>query len=67
MDVVGEFAQSSPYLTFWLALAMVCGAVSLATYPLKLVNRWIRHRNIVSKGWPPEHLDGDGDFRSIGK
>lgn len=26
-------------------------------------NRWLRHLNIISRGWPPEHLDADGDFK----
>jgi len=24
----------------------------------------VRHLNIRAKGWPPAHLDADGDFRS---
>jgi len=48
----------------WLiALAMIL-LYWLAAWPFRLVNRWIRHRNIVAKGWPPPHLDADGDFQS---
>lgn len=25
-------------------------------------NRWLRSRNIKAAGWPPPHLDVDGDF-----
>jgi hypothetical protein len=24
-------------------------------------NRWMRHLNIKAHGWPPAHLDADGD------
>lgn len=24
-------------------------------------NRWVRHLNIKAHGWPPAHLDADGD------
>lgn len=30
-------------------------------WPFRLVNRAIRHANIRSAGWPPPHLDADGD------
>jgi len=29
----------------------------------RLPNRIIRSRNIKNQGWPPEHLDADGDFK----
>lgn len=29
----------------------------------KTVNRWMRSRNIKAMGWPPSHLDADGDFK----
>lgn len=56
-----KFASESPWLAFFLALTI--GNVLIS--PLKLVNRWIRHRNIVARGWPPFHLDGDGDARTL--
>lgn len=28
-----------------------------------IINRIIRHSNIATKGWPPEHLDADGDWK----
>lgn len=61
MNNVYEFMSNSPWLTFFLAL-IVANAL---TWPFRLVNRWIRHRNIVARGWPPFHLDGDGDTRTF--
>lgn len=52
-----EFMGEHPTLTFFLA----CIAASCFAYPFKIINRWIRHRNIVAQGWPPAHLDADGD------
>jgi len=52
-----EFMGEHPILTVFLALIV---AYTL-TYPFKLINRWIRHRNIAIAGWPPDHLDADGD------
>lgn len=57
---IWQFMSDSPWLTFFLAIILVQPII----WPFKLVNRWIRHRNIVAKGWPPEHLDADGDFKS---
>lgn len=34
---------------------------------VRLVNRWIRHLNIKQHGWPPAHLDADGDFKPEGE
>lgn len=28
----------------------------------KAFNRFLRHLNIRKHGWPPSHLDADGDF-----
>jgi hypothetical protein len=33
-----------------------------ATFVFKCWNRWLRSRNIKHHGWPPSHLDADGDF-----
>lgn len=52
-----QFMGDHPVLTFFLA----CIAASTVSYPFKIINRWIRHRNIVAQGWPPVHLDADGD------
>lgn len=56
-----KFAGESPWLTFFLAFI----AAHVIALPFQLVKRWIRHRNIVARGWPPFHLDADGDTRSL--
>jgi hypothetical protein len=52
-----EFMGEHPILTFFLATIVA----HMFTHPFKLINRWIRHRNIAIAGWPPDHLDADGD------
>lgn len=51
-----QFATESPWLTFFLLL--------LVTETIfRIWNRLMRHLNVKAKGWPPEHLDADGDFK----
>lgn len=56
---MNQLIDNHPFLTF-IALMMVA---QVLWYPFRIINRWIRHRNIVARGWPPEHLDADGDFK----
>jgi hypothetical protein len=57
MTELYAFMGEHPWLTFFLALI----AGQIAVWPFRLVNRYIRHRNIKAAGWPPKHLDADGD------
>lgn len=52
---MNHFFDNHWFTGFVLGLSIVNGAVQIA-------NRIIRHRNIRSAGWPPAHLDADGDF-----
>jgi hypothetical protein len=52
-----QFMHDSPWLTFFIVYMLV-------ELVFKIWNRFMRHLNIRSKGWPPEHLDADGDFES---
>lgn len=36
----------------------------LAYLVFRIVNRGFRAVNIAIRGWPPAHLDADGDFKS---
>lgn len=45
----------------WLFVMILLVGYELVALPVKLVNRWIRHRNIIMQGWPPVHVDADGD------
>lgn len=49
-----------------LGTILLCFMLSVIHLPFRLLynayNRTLRSRNIREKGWPPAHLDGDGDW-----
>lgn len=55
-----EFMSDSPWLTFFLALLVI-------GYLFKFWNRLMRHLSVRCRGWPPAHLDADGEFRPAPK
>jgi hypothetical protein len=62
------FAGTHPILgTLFLVIAAfftLAISISIARIldsALVLVNRFIRHWNVRKAGWPPNHLDADGD------
>jgi hypothetical protein len=50
-----EFAMAHPFLTFFIVYAAIHTAMICWS-------RLFRHLNIRAQGWPPSHLDADGDF-----
>jgi hypothetical protein len=64
MKDILAFAGEHPVLFTFILLA-ICSVVNTLTF--RPFNRWIRSRNIASKGWPPPHLDADGDFKEDDK
>ncbi len=44
----------------WWALAFCW---SLGCMVIKLANRVLRTVKVLCRGWPPEHLDADGDWQ----
>ena len=52
---------------WFLGFIALAGTLSILHGVLfRLPNRILRSRNIVARGWPPNHLDADGDFESTG-
>lgn len=51
-----EFMSDSPFLSFFLAYI-------IAEMLLKLGSRAMRSLNVAVRGWPPAHLDADGDWK----
>lgn len=45
-----------PLMVVWVAAVNAIG---------KILNRILRSFNILCRGWPPEHLDADGDFQEL--
>lgn len=58
-----DFLNKHCVLDFFLILSLY-ETIVLTT---KLINNSIRHRNIIKCGWPPTHLDADGDFSQVAK
>jgi hypothetical protein len=56
---VWQFAADNPVTAVIFALiAATCFKTIFWAF-----GRYLRSRNIASMGWPPEHLDADGDFK----
>lgn len=58
--MIWGFIDSHPIVAFFMLWITLSACVET---PFKLVRRWIRHRDISAWGWPPEHIDADGDFK----
>ncbi len=56
------------WLAFWLLFwALVAVTQICLALVFRLPNRIIRSANIRAAGWPPAHLDADGDFKPATK
>ena len=55
---IWAFAAAHPFL---FTLLVVWTLETIYGVLVRLPNRYIRSRNIAARGWPPEHLDADGD------
>ena len=66
MNEVFEWTNQHGFLT-WCALWLVWGFIALAfaacELSFKMVNRILRTVKVCVRGWPPPHLDADGDWR----
>lgn len=57
---IWQFMADNPVTTIILAvIAATCFKTVFWAF-----NRHLRSRNIVAMGWPPEHVDADGDFKA---
>ena len=57
---IWQFMGDYPWLTFF-CLYLICLLIE------NIYARTMRHLNIKQNGWPPEHLDADGDFKEVPK
>lgn len=56
-----EFFGDSYFLA-WCALWLFWVVVPLFAITFRAINRILRTIRIIFRGWPPKHLDADGDF-----
>lgn len=50
---------------FWYFLGMIIILGMIGNGIAYIINRIIRGFNIRKHGWPPSHLDADGDWRPL--
>lgn len=60
MTNIYQFMSDSPWLSFFIGIFVV---VPICLAPFRLLNRLFRHLNVRARGWPPAHLDADGDWK----
>lgn len=63
MNTLMVFAGAHPVLTFFMGLILASVVTAPFRYAFRAYNRTLRSRNIQARGWPPAHLDADGDFK----
>jgi len=57
------FCNNSPFLSLVMIIFAGCSILAIVQAPFLIVNRICRTRNVKNSGWPPVHLDADGDFK----
>lgn len=65
-----DFAANHPFLfwcALWLAWLPLLLPFAALNVTFRLVNRLLRTIKVACRGWPPEHLDADGNFRELPK
>lgn len=60
-----KFASENGILTFCLACCLVTVLQSLFNFIRGLVTRTYRLVMVTVRGWPPFHLDADGDWNPL--
>ena len=55
-----QFASNHPYVFTFIVIWIAAIALQMMG---KGFNRFMRHLNVRKHGWPPAHLDADGDWR----
>jgi hypothetical protein len=58
-----EFSATSPYLALTLAFWALVAACVFVGNASRLTNRVFRMVMVTLRGWPPAHLDADGDWK----
>ena len=57
------FAAEHPWLALFLMICVLNGFAVPFKFAGFFWNRYLRSKNIAARGWPPAHLDADGDFK----
>ena len=66
MEILAFLVEHWVFSTFFFwPVALV--AIWLILLPVKLITRTYRFIMVLCRGWPPEHLDADGDHKPAPK
>ena len=57
-----EYLFSSWYRYFGVVIPAYIVFYYVCTTVSRMWGRWLRYLNVRKHGWPPEHLDADGDW-----
>ena len=57
-----EFIADHYFYTFLLGIFYLFVAGQVLQFVLNFWNRFLRHLSVRKHGWPPGHLDTDGDW-----
>lgn len=60
---IWQFCDKNPFLALALFFLAACAAEAPFKFGFRAWKMSCRSRNIAAQGWPPAHLDADGDFR----
>jgi len=62
MDDLVKWGIDSPYLAFFAIIIVVPAILRCVSF---VVNRTYRCVMVSLRGWPPQHLDADGDWKPL--
>lgn len=66
MNEVFEWTNHHGFLAWcalWLGWGLIALAIAAFDISFKLLNRILRTIKVCVRGWPPPHLDADGDWK----
>ena len=58
-----KFAVSGFWVFVGVAILLNGAAYFIVNMILRMWIRYMRYLSVKSKGWPPSHLDADGDWK----
>lgn len=61
--LIFDWATDHWWLAFWLVFWLGAWAFLVMVGLLRLARHLVRAFMVAARGWPPAHLDADGDFR----
>lgn len=63
MTDILNFVAENPWQTFFLGPFAFAVLFVFGGLVFRMINRFLRTIKVVFRGWPPGHLDADGDWR----